>query len=675
MSGGGIWCEIGGVVSNCFITRNFASSGYGGGVYGGTIWHSTIFSNSAAQGGGSCSNILLKCVLGCNLANVGSLRNGGGAIYATLTNCMLVGNRAYDRGGAAISSTMTDCIISNNTAIYGGGAYLATLNNCTLVQNSADSEGGGAYQTVLNNCTLAGNSANFGGGASSNCTLISCLITNNSATYGGGVFSCALTNCVLANNKASIGGGALFGGTIDSSLLSGNSAQQGGGVCVGSINNVLYATIVNNCVISNNTALQGGGAAHYALSINNTVSPNTNCNFTDCTFIGNRATNYGGGAYACVLNRCFLTGNTATNGPSGLGWGGGVQGGILNDCYLSGNFAAAGGGADGSRPILQSVMNNCVFSNNVANSGGGAASCNLNNCLIISNSLSPWLSQPRGAGTYGGVLNNCLLIGNSATNTGCLGSASYGSALNNSTVIGNIAGTNSGAVINGTINNSIIYYNIGGNYGQASDSLALKYCCSMPLLTNGFNSTGKIYGFNNISNEPAFLNLSGGDCRLQSISPCINSGYNAYVVTNIDFDRNPRIVASMVDIGAFEHQTSSSVLSYAWAQQYGLPTDGSVDYVDLDGTGMNNWQKFIAGLNPTNPASVLNLQIPSTTNSTGITLTWQSVNTRTYYLQSSTNLSSFVSIRSNIVGQTGTTSYADTTATKDGPYFYRVGVQ
>jgi hypothetical protein len=121
------------------------------------------------------------------------------------------------------------------------------------------------------------------------------------------------------------------------------------------------------------------------------------------------------------------------------------------------------------------------------------------------------------------------------------------------------------------------------------------------------------------------------------------------------------------------------MLSYAWAQQYGLPTDGSVDFLDLDGTGMQNWQKSIAGLNPTNSTSLLAiLQVAFMNSSNHVTVTWDSVNTRTYYLQRSTNLAglpAFSTLQGNLVGQSGSTSFTDTGATNGGPYFYRVGVQ
>lgn len=186
-------------------------------------------------------------------------------------------------------------------------------------------------------------------------------------------------------------------------------------------------------------------------------------------------------------------------------------------------------------------------------------------------------------------------------------------------------------------------------------------------------------GVGNITNDPAFVNPSTRDFHLQSTSPCINSGNNPYVGTATDFDGNQRIVGGTVDIGAYEYQTPTSIISYAWLVQYGLPTDGSADFADTDGTGMNNWQKWIAGLNPVDPTSVFAMQTPRTSSSpTGVTATWLSVSNRMYYLQQATNLAvqpAFLTIQSNIVGQPGTTSFTDTTATNGGPYFYRVGVQ
>jgi len=219
--------------------------------------------------------------------------------------------------------------------------------------------------------------------------------------------------------------------------------------------------------------------------------------------------------------------------------------------------------------------------------------------------------------------------------------------------------------------NCILYFNTAGtsdNFGATN--LFADHCCTFPMPS---------IGVGNITNEPDLVDFSGGDYHLQANSPCINSGNNAATTNSTDLDGNPRIVGGMVDIGAFEYQNPSSVLSYAWAQQYGLTTDGAADFVDTDGDGMNNWQEFIAGTNPTNITSALVMAsaVPLSTPSR-VMVKWKSVNTRNYYLLRSVDLGAqpgFTVIQSNIVGQAGTTIFFDYTATNGGPYFYRVGVQ
>ncbi len=228
-----------------------------------------------------------------------------------------------------------------------------------------------------------------------------------------------------------------------------------------------------------------------------------------------------------------------------------------------------------------------------------------------------------------------------------------------------------GGIAGSTADNCILYYNTGGDYGNDTQSRrgnTINFCCTALLPTNIVI---------NITNAPLFVNMAGNDFHLQSTSPCINSGNNNYIASATDFDGNSRIQGGTVDIGAYEYQTPTSVISYAYLQKYGLPTDGSVDFSDLDGTGFSIYQDWIAGLNPTNSASVLAM-IPVSTNSiSGFTVTWQSVSGIFYNLQRSTNLfvqPAFLTIRTNIVGQSGTTSYTDISATNGVPYFYRVAV-
>jgi len=184
-------------------------------------------------------------------------------------------------------------------------------------------------------------------------------------------------------------------------------------------------------------------------------------------------------------------------------------------------------------------------------------------------------------------------------------------------------------------------------------------------------------GAGNITNEPLFVNEVGGEFHLQTNSPCINAGLNDYAPGATDLDGNPRIVGGTVDMGAYEFQFPTSVISYQWLQYYGLPTDGSADYAESDGDGMNNWQEWIAGTNPTNAASILSLQVPVFA-AGGVTLTWSSVTNRAYFVERATNLlnqPAFSPLQTNIPGLPGTTSFTDTSPPESGPALYRVGVQ
>jgi hypothetical protein len=181
----------------------------------------------------------------------------------------------------------------------------------------------------------------------------------------------------------------------------------------------------------------------------------------------------------------------------------------------------------------------------------------------------------------------------------------------------------------------------------------------------------------NITNAPLFVDDAAGNPRLQANSPCINAGKNAYAPGTVDLDGQSRIVSGTVDIGAYEFQRPGSMISYAWLQQFGLPTDGSADAADPDADRHNTWQEWRCGTCPTNALSVLRL-LSASHDGTNVTVTWQSVAGLDYFLERSKNLSApprFMPLASNLPGEPGITAYTDTNAAGAGPFFYRIGVQ
>ena len=342
-----------------------------------------------------------------------------------------------------------------------------------------------------------------------------------------------------------------------------------------------------------------------------------------------------------------------------------TNGAVLSGFTLTNGLAETGGGIWALSTYA--LVSNCIIVSNQAAQGGGVFSATLENCRVLNNR-----AIYAGGGALASTLRQCALIGNFAGGGGggTGGGAAYCS-LNNCTIVKNFASADGGGVMESILRNCIVHYNARTVVSSFYDNHYLSFldfCCTTPLPTNGTA---------NFSSSPGLSDIDANDLHLAADSPCINAGNNAFVAGSADLDGNPRIVGGTVDIGAYEFQTPASTISYAWLQSYGLTEDGSADHLDSDGDGADNWQEWRAGTVPTNVASVLRM-LPPTGNDSAVTVSWQSVTNRTYYLQSATNLAAqlgFTTLHSNIQGQADITSLLDTNSAGSVLRFYRVGVQ
>jgi len=105
----------------------------------------------------------------CKITGNSAASRGGGVFNfmfgdLTLTNCLIVGNRATFSGGMenrySSEATLINCALLGNAASYDGGGFgnsgaAATVINCIISGNWADGRGGGMYNRFDTDVTVA----------------------------------------------------------------------------------------------------------------------------------------------------------------------------------------------------------------------------------------------------------------------------------------------------------------------------------------------------------------------------------------------------------------------------------------------------------------------------------------------------------------------------------------
>ncbi len=254
-------CLVGFTIVNGFAQGVSAEEYQGGGV-------------RALLDGGTISN----CVVIGNRA-----REGGGLYNGHVFNCRIMNNQASSSGGGISGGSgmlVRDSIIAENRASSGGGVNgPVTIEWCFIVDNVATQLAGGGVSgaNAIRNCLIQGNSAAaMGGGVNAGTVYDSRIISNRSANLGGGGYQTTFWHCDVIGNAATNSGGGMYHTAAYNCLIAGNSAYQGGGAF-----DYDYIRQLHNCTVVDNSARDWGGGLYHVYARNTIVQFNHAAQYTN----------------------------------------------------------------------------------------------------------------------------------------------------------------------------------------------------------------------------------------------------------------------------------------------------------------------------------------------------------------------------------------------------------
>ncbi len=395
--GGGIYSDVGCIVSNCVLRNN---AGFAGGAVGDgpfTLYNCVLTNNLCAAAGYSGGAIWGRTsAYDCLIASNRTVNAGGaigwnwssGAVPPVYSNCVIVGNVSTNSGGAAYfqkdgGATFIKCRIEGNTSLGGWGAICgpATLFDCDVVGNSAGSSpcgGVGAGSTtartpVLTDCRISGNYSVKEGAGLYYCVASNSVISGNlSRGSGGGAYASTLVDCEIVGNACSNtlrtsnamdgSGGGLCYGSATRCLVAGNSAWAQNLVSSGCGGGAALATLWN-CTVTNNWAMSRG-AAIYQGGVDKVCY--------NCLFADNRSGMYpkvGGYYHGAVIEG--MTANAVAANPA-----------KFVNCTIADNYT-------GSYNALNGIaLVNTVVWNNTAGTADAS--------IVATNSCASYLADAHG---------------------------------------------------------------------------------------------------------------------------------------------------------------------------------------------------------------------------------------------------------------------------------------